>query len=97
MLLMLLMPPFVIRYVADQYETQEMCDKVILENGGMIMFVCDYYKNQKMINKAVDNYALALEFVLVAIRHKKCAINLSGLIILQHSSFLNVISLKSNV
>ena len=67
MLLMLLMPPFVIRYVADQCETQEMCDKVILENGGMIMFVCDYYKNQKMINKAVDNYALALEFVLVAI------------------------------
>ena len=64
---MLLMPPFVIRYVADQCETQEMCDKVILENGGMIMFVCDYYKNQKMINKAVDNYALALEFVLVAI------------------------------
>ena len=67
MLLMLLMPPFVIRYVADQCETQEMCDKVILENGGMIMFVCDYYKNQKMINKTVDNYALALEFVLVAI------------------------------
>ena len=73
-----------------------MCDKVILENGGM-MFVCDCYKNQKMINKAVDNYALALEFVPVAIRLKKCEINLFGLIILQHSSFLNVISLKSNV
>ena len=26
---------FVIRYVPDQYKTQEMCDKPILENGGI--------------------------------------------------------------
>ena len=26
--------PFVIRYDLDQYKTQQMCDKTILENGG---------------------------------------------------------------
>ena len=25
--------PFLIRYVPDQYETQKMCDKAILETG----------------------------------------------------------------
>ena len=26
--------PFVIRYVPDQYKTQQTCDQVILENSG---------------------------------------------------------------
>ena len=26
--------PFVIRYVTDQYKTQQTCDQVILENSG---------------------------------------------------------------
>ena len=29
--------PFGIRYVADRYKTQEMCDKVILENTGTLV------------------------------------------------------------
>ena len=29
---------FVIKYFPDQYKTQEICDKVFLENGGTIMF-----------------------------------------------------------
>ena len=33
-----------------------MCDKVILENGGILMFIPDCYKNQRMYNKAVDTY-----------------------------------------
>ena len=33
--------PFVIRYVSNWYKTQEMCDRVILENGGTLMFVSD--------------------------------------------------------
>ena len=37
--------PFVIRYVSDWYKTQEMCDQVILENGGTLMFVPYCYKN----------------------------------------------------
>ena len=28
--------PFLIRYVPDQYKTQKMCDKAILENGGTL-------------------------------------------------------------
>ena len=40
-----------------------MCDKVILENGEMLMFVSDCYKNQKLCNKAVETYRHALEFV----------------------------------
>ena len=39
--------PFVIRYVHDQYQTQQMYDKVVLENGGTLKSVPDYYKNQK--------------------------------------------------
>ena len=40
-----------------------MCDKVILENGGMSTFVPDCYKNQKMCDKAVDSYPFAMQFV----------------------------------
>ena len=28
--------PFLIRYVPNQYKTQQMCDKAILENGGSL-------------------------------------------------------------
>ena len=55
--------PFVIRYVPGEYKTHEMCDKVILENGGTLKLVPDWHKNQKMCYKAVDNYVHALEFV----------------------------------
>ena len=52
---------YLLRY--DQYNTQQMCDKFILENGGTLKSVPDCYKNQEMCNKAVDNYPHALEFV----------------------------------
>ena len=42
----------VIRYVPDGYKTQEMYDKVILENGVALIFVSNCYKNKKMCNKA---------------------------------------------
>ena len=42
-----------------------MCDKVILENGGMTTFIPNCYKNQKMCDKAIDYYySRALELVL---------------------------------
>ena len=47
--------PFVI-CVHGRYKTREMCNKAILENGG---------KNQIMCNEAIDNYAYALESVLI--------------------------------
>ena len=34
--------PFVIRYVPDQYKTQDMSDKAILENGGTLESVPDF-------------------------------------------------------
>ena len=40
--------PFVIIYGLDRHKTQEMCDKIILENGGMIRFIPDCCKNKKL-------------------------------------------------
>ena len=51
---------FVIRYVRDRYKTQEIYDKVIAENGGMLKFVPDCYKNEQLCNKAVGSYTYAL-------------------------------------
>ena len=36
-----------------------MCDKVILENGGILKFISDCCKNRKMCDRAIDNYAYA--------------------------------------
>ena len=36
-----------------------MSDKVILENGGMLMFIPDLCNDQNMCNKAVDSYSHA--------------------------------------
>ena len=55
--------PFVIFYVSDQYKAQKICDKVMLEIGGMLRFITDCYNNKKICDKAVDNYSHALEFV----------------------------------
>ena len=62
-----------------------MCDKGILENGGILESVPHCYKNQQMCDKAVDNYLNALKFVvdLWFLRLKKCVIKLSILTILQ--------------
>ena len=51
------------RYFTDQFETQQMCDKAILKNGGTLKSVADCYKNQEMYNKAVHNYSHAVTFV----------------------------------
>ena len=40
-----------------------MCDKAILENGGMLESFTDCHKNQQMCDKAVDNYPHVLKFV----------------------------------
>ena len=38
---------FTLKYVPDQYKTKEMCDKVIIDNGGMLGFTHDCYKDKK--------------------------------------------------
>ena len=40
--------PFLIRYVPDQYKTQQMWDKAVLENGGTLNSVLHSYKIQKV-------------------------------------------------
>ena len=55
---------FVIIYVPNRYNSQEMYEKVFLENGEKLTFVSDCYKNHKICSKSVDNYAHGLEFVL---------------------------------
>ena len=37
--------PFIIRYIPDQYKTQQMCDKALLENSRTLYSVPDCYKN----------------------------------------------------
>ena len=54
---------FIIGYIPDQYNTQQMSDKAILKNVGTLKSVPDCYKNQQMCDKAVDNYPYALKFV----------------------------------
>ena len=41
--------PFPIRYVPDGYKTQQMSDKVIVQNGGML----EYFLTATKINKCV--------------------------------------------
>ena len=53
---------YLFQYVPDQYKTQQMCDKAILENDGTLTFVPNCSKNEQLCHKAVDNYPHALEF-----------------------------------
>ena len=55
--------PFVIRYVPDQCKTQQMCDKVILENSGTLESVADHCKYQQICDKALEDHLHVLEFV----------------------------------
>ena len=54
--------PFIIMYVSDRYKTQEICHRIILENGGMLRLNPDFYKNEKMYNKVVDTYQKRANF-----------------------------------
>ena len=54
---------FVIVYVSNQFKTQEIYDKINLENGGMSRFIPNCYKNQRMCDKAIVNYFTPLKFV----------------------------------
>ena len=40
--------PFLIMYIPGWYKNWEMCDKVMIENSGMLKFIPDYYKNWEM-------------------------------------------------
>ena len=46
---------FVTMCVPDRHKAQGICDKVILENSGMLKLIPDCYKNQEICDKSVDN------------------------------------------
>ena len=41
--------PFIIAHVPDWSKTQEICDRVILENGEILRFIPDCYQNLKTV------------------------------------------------
>ena len=55
--------PFVIKYVPDQYNTQEICDKAVDKYAHALEFVPDCIKTQKMSNKAANTYFSTVQFV----------------------------------
>ena len=71
------------RYVLDQYKTQQLCDKATLDNGGTWKSVPYCYKNQEICNKAVENDPYTLEFIPECYKTHKCVIKPSILILLQ--------------
>ena len=48
-----------------------MCEKTILETGGMLGFITDCLNNEKKYDKAVVNYSLALRFLPIFYRTQK--------------------------
>ena len=56
-------------YAPDRYKTQR-CDKVVLEDDGMLKFIRDF---------PTDNYSLALESVSDCYKTEKCVIKLVNL------------------
>ena len=44
--------PCIITHVPDRSKSQEMCDKVILENGEILRFIPDCYQNLKSVLKS---------------------------------------------
>ena len=86
--------PYLLRYVLDQYKTQQMCDIVISENGRTLNSLPGCYNNKQLSDKAVDNYLHALEFVPDCYMTQKCVIKLSILNLLELNMFL--INLRLN-
>ena len=55
--------PWVLKYVPDQYKTQEMCNEAVEKNAWMLEHVPDQFVTQKMCNEAVKKSPWVLEHV----------------------------------
>ena len=67
---------YLLRCIPDQYETQQMCDKSILENRGALQSLF-------LTPDWLVNYCHALEFVPECYKTQKSVIELSIHILLQ--------------
>ena len=81
------MLPFLIKYLPDQYKTQRMSDKIILDEG-MLMFIPDCYKDQKVAIRPKKCWiklsgliVLQYHLFLTSLRLGKCVIKLSILVL----------------
>ena len=59
--------PFVIRHVPDRYNTQQMCDKGIVQNGGMLESVLTATKINKCVMKLLIITLVYLNLPLIVI------------------------------
>ena len=56
---------YLLIYVPDQCETQQMCHEGVLVNCRTLKSFPDCYKNQQMCNKAIGSYPHAIEMHLI--------------------------------
>ena len=56
--------PWTLKYVPDQYKTQEMCNEAVEKLPEVLGFVPDQYKTQEMCNEAVQRVPWMLLYVL---------------------------------
>ena len=54
---------FVFDYIPSQYNTQEICDRVVSQDPFFIVYCPDKYKFQRMCDEAVDDSLAALKLV----------------------------------
>ena len=59
-------------YSPDQYKTQEMCKKVVLERSFMLHFVPDQYKIQEICARAAELQPYVLAFVPDQYKRHRC-------------------------
>ena len=88
--------PFLIKYVPDRCKAQQLCDKVIIENDGMIMFIPDQYITQECDN-VVNNYPDTLESVPDCFMTQKLCNNAASTYLTEHDLFLINLKLKKCV
>ena len=50
-------------YIANQYKTQQMCDRIISDDPFWIRYVPDQYTTQQMCDKAADDCLAVLKLV----------------------------------
>ena len=62
---------FVIMYVPDRYNNQEICNKVIIGIDGLLRFVLERYNNQKCVITLLIIMRMHYNLFPISIRLKK--------------------------
>ena len=54
---------FSVWFFADQYKTQEICDKIVSDDPFLIVYCPDEDKSQRVCDEAVDDCLAVLKFI----------------------------------